>query len=125
MKAAPAKRAQPERFEECKGAVRRQFAARIDPGAVGWIERLPGRTARHRALSQEFPLVDEPTHTPYDGSAKLFTIGLKPLELDRWIEVDRHRRGHLAEKRRLYAEIPEKVFVEEDGRKPHSRKCWS
>ena len=22
-----------------------------------------------------------PTHTPYDGSSKLFTIGLKPLEV--------------------------------------------
>ncbi|MGX9143595.1 heme-dependent oxidative N-demethylase family protein [Mesorhizobium sp. 128a] len=57
----------------------------------------------------------QPTHTPYDGSSKLFTIGLKPLELDKWIEVDGHLVDHLAEKRRLYAEIPDKVFVEEDG----------
>lgn len=56
-----------------------------------------------------------PTHTPYDGSSKLFTIGLKPLELDKWIEVDGHLIDHLAEKRRLYAEIPDKVFVEENG----------
>ena len=56
-----------------------------------------------------------PTHTPYDGSSKLFTIGLKPLELDRWIEVDEYLTDHLAEKRRLYAEIPDKVFVEENG----------
>ena len=63
-----------------------------------------------------------PTHTPYDGSSKLFTIGLKPLELDKWIEVDRHLIDHLAEKRRLYAEIPGKVFVEEDGTRDAQRE---
>ncbi|MCA0032303.1 heme-dependent oxidative N-demethylase family protein [Mesorhizobium sp. B263B2A] len=56
-----------------------------------------------------------PTHTPYDGSSKLFTIGLKPLDPADWIEVDGHLLPYLAEKRRLYAEIPERVFVEEDG----------
>jgi hypothetical protein len=56
-----------------------------------------------------------PAHTPYDGSSKLFTIGLKPLDLDNWIEIDEHHSAHLAEKRRLYAEIPEKVFVAEVG----------
>ncbi len=55
-----------------------------------------------------------PTHTPYDGSSKLFTIGLKPLDLADWIEVDRHYAAHIAEKRRLYDTIPELVFVEED-----------
>ncbi|MBZ9848736.1 DUF3445 domain-containing protein [Mesorhizobium sp. CA14] len=59
--------------------------------------------------------VRQPTHTPYDGSSKLFTIGLKPLDFDRWIEVDEFLLPHLAEKQRLYAEIPRKVFVEEDG----------
>ena len=57
----------------------------------------------------------QPTHTPYDGSSKLFTIGLKPLDLGQWIEVDEYLLPYLAEKRRLYAEIPAKVFVEEDG----------
>ncbi|ESY79024.1 hypothetical protein X740_18255 [Mesorhizobium sp. LNHC221B00] len=56
-----------------------------------------------------------PTHTPYDGSSKLFTIGLKPLDPADWIEVDGHLLPYLAEKRRLYAEIPERVFVEEGG----------
>jgi len=56
-----------------------------------------------------------PTHTPYDGSSKLFAIGLKPLDPPDWIEVDHHLMPYLAEKRRLYAEIPERVFVEEDG----------
>jgi hypothetical protein len=54
-----------------------------------------------------------PAHTPYDGSSKLFTIGLKPLDLADWIEVDGNLPAHLAEKRRLYVELPEKVFVEE------------
>ena len=56
-----------------------------------------------------------PAHTPYDGSSKPFTIGLKPLGLDQWIDVDEYLLPHLAEKRRLYADIPEKVFVEENG----------
>ena len=66
--------------------------------------------------------VRQPTHTPYDGSSKLFTIGLKPLELDKWIEVDGHLIDHLAEKRRLYAEIPDKVFVEQDGTRDAQRE---
>ncbi|TIR26770.1 MAG: DUF3445 domain-containing protein [Mesorhizobium sp.] len=56
-----------------------------------------------------------PTHTPYDGSSKLFTIGLKPLDPADWIEVDGYLLPYLAEKRRLYAEIPDRVFVEEDN----------
>lgn len=54
-----------------------------------------------------------PTHTPYDGSSKPFTIGLKQLDLADWIEIDAHFDAYLTEKARLYAEIPEKVFVEE------------
>jgi hypothetical protein len=53
------------------------------------------------------------THTPYDGSSKPFTIGLKPLELKDWIEIDENLEAYLAEKARLYATIPERVFVEE------------
>ena len=63
-----------------------------------------------------------PTHTPYDGSSKLFAIGLKPLELDRWIEVDENLLPHLAEKRRLYAEIPGSVFVEEEASRDAQRE---
>src|SRR4051812_17404924 len=63
-----------------------------------------------------------PTHTPYDGSSKLFTIGLKPLDPADWIEVDGHLLPYLAEKRRLYAEIPERVFVEEDGTRDAQRE---
>lgn len=61
-------------------------------------------------MSMQRPL---PPHTPYDGSSKAFAIGLKPLELDRWLEVDGYFGAQLAEKHRLYAELPDKVFVEE------------
>jgi hypothetical protein len=60
-------------------------------------------------------MVGRPAHTPYDGSSKPFTVGLKPLDLDRWLELDEHREAYLAEKRRLYAEVPQKVFVAEAG----------
>jgi len=63
-----------------------------------------------------------PTHTPYDGSSKLFNIGLKPLEPANWIEVDGHLLPYLAEKRRLYAQIPDRVFVEEDGTRDAQRE---
>ena len=54
-----------------------------------------------------------PTHTPYDGSSKPFTIGLKPLELKDWIEIDENLEAYLDEKAHLYATIPERIFVEE------------
>lgn len=53
--------------------------------------------------------------TPYDGSAKPFTIGLKPLDLAEWLEIDALHAPYLAEKRRLFAERPGDVFAEEDG----------
>ena len=56
-----------------------------------------------------------PIHTPYDGSSKLFQIGLKPLDLRNWIEIDATFDFQLAEKRRIYAEYPDKVFVAESG----------
>ncbi|UVK40674.1 DUF3445 domain-containing protein [Mesorhizobium sp. AR10] len=66
--------------------------------------------------------VRAPIHTPYDGSSKLFTIGLKPLDPGRWIEVDEHLKSYLAEKRRRYAEIPDRVFVEEEGTREAQRE---
>ena len=54
-----------------------------------------------------------PAHTPYDGSSKPFTIGLKPLDPATWIEFDSDLKTYLDEKKRLYATIPGKVFVEE------------
>lgn len=65
--------------------------------------------------NEHFALTAIPAHTPYDGSSKLFTIGLKPLDLADWIEADDRLGAHLAEKRRLYATVPEQVFVEESA----------
>lgn len=52
-----------------------------------------------------------PTHTPYDGSSTPFTIGLRPLDPDDWIEIDRNYRAQLEEKDRLIAERPDDVFA--------------
>ncbi len=56
-----------------------------------------------------------PIHTPYDGSSKLFQIGLKQLDLRNWIEIDETFDVQLAEKRRIYEEYADKVFVAEPG----------
>lgn len=52
-----------------------------------------------------------PIRTPYDGSATPFTIGLKPFDLDDWIEIDDNLETYLAEKDRLFARVPERVFM--------------
>ena len=54
-------------------------------------------------------------HTPYDGSSKLFQIGLKPLDLEDWIDVDDRLAAYLDEKDRLWAAHPDEVFVAEAG----------
>lgn len=56
-----------------------------------------------------------PIHTPYDGSSKLFQIGLKQLDLTTWIEIDETFDFQLAEKRRIYAAYARDVFVAEPG----------
>lgn len=56
-----------------------------------------------------------PAHTPYDGTSKPFAIGLKQAEPRDWIELDGDLETYLAEKDRLYADVPEKVFVAETG----------
>lgn len=43
------------------------------------------------------------THTPYDGSATPFSIGLKPLDLAVWIEPGGDFASQMAEKDRLLA----------------------
>src|SRR5262249_12906587 len=80
----------------------------------------PGKPNRNPARLAHEPrkassVVTQPFHTPYDGSSKPFTVGLRPLDLDRWLELDEHREAYLAEKRRLYAEIPDKAVVAEAG----------
>lgn len=52
-----------------------------------------------------------PVHTPYDGSATPFTIGLKPFDPDNWIELDGDPEPYLAEKDRLFASVPDRVFM--------------
>ncbi|MEX0404112.1 DUF3445 domain-containing protein [Aquibium sp. LZ166] len=51
-----------------------------------------------------------PTHTPYDGSSTPFTIGLRPLDIATWLEIDDHYEAYLVEKRRLIAKDVEAVF---------------
>lgn len=63
-----------------------------------------------------------PTHTPYDGSAKPFTIGLKPLDLAEWIEVDRHLEAYLAEKDCLLTEHGPAIFQAEAGTEEAQRE---
>jgi hypothetical protein len=57
----------------------------------------------------------QPTYTPYDGSARLFTIGLGPLDPARWIEPDADLERYLLEKDRLIAGHRNTIFVEEAG----------
>jgi len=56
-----------------------------------------------------------PIHTPYDGSSRLFQIGLKQLDPANWMEIDDSFDFQLAEKRRIHAEHGAEVFVAEDG----------
>lgn len=56
-----------------------------------------------------------PKHTPYDGGSPQFKIGLQPLDMADWIEVDDGLETYLAEKDRLISEFPEHVFAAEDG----------
>jgi dimethylamine monooxygenase subunit A len=50
-------------------------------------------------------------HTPYDGSAKPFSIGLKQLDPREWIEVDHNLKPYLTEKQRLYSEQRDNVLA--------------
>lgn len=52
-------------------------------------------------------------HTPFDGTSTPFTIGLKPLDLADWVEIDETYDAQMQEKWRLYAAVPDKVFVAE------------
>ncbi|GGZ33760.1 heme-dependent oxidative N-demethylase family protein [Asticcacaulis endophyticus] len=54
-------------------------------------------------------------HTPYDGSSKLFQIGLKPLNLHDWIDADAHLLAYLDAKDQVMNRVPHEVFVAEAG----------
>jgi len=61
-------------------------------------------------------MVDLPlSPTPYDGSSAPFTIGLKPLDVTEWIDIDATYDAQMREKRRLYATVSDRVFVAEPG----------
>ncbi|MFK5977694.1 MAG: DUF3445 domain-containing protein [Rhizobiaceae bacterium] len=60
-------------------------------------------------------MVVAPKHTPYDGDTPQFKIGLQPLDMADWIEVDDDLEIYLAEKDRLISEFPEQVFAAEAG----------
>jgi hypothetical protein len=49
-------------------------------------------------------------HTPYDGTSQPFTVGLKPIGEEAWLEPDPLLAKHLREKNRLFAEHLETVF---------------
>jgi hypothetical protein len=55
-----------------------------------------------------------PLPTPYDGSSKLFQIGLKPVGEDQWIDADDQLPAYLAEKERLTASHPGTFLAEPD-----------
>jgi hypothetical protein len=63
-----------------------------------------------------------PVHTPYDGSAQPFTIGLQQLDLKDWIETDENLLPYLAEKKRLFALHGDRIFVEEPGTREAQRE---
>ncbi|MGY5808424.1 heme-dependent oxidative N-demethylase family protein [Rhizobium sp. LEGMi198b] len=63
------------------------------------------------------------TYTPYDGSAKPFTIGLMPLDPARWIEPDADLGRYLDEKQRLLYDRRNDVFVSEAGSEHAQREC--
>ena len=61
--------------------------------------------------------------TPYDGSSRPFTIGLKPLEAAQWLETAAFDLDELlAEKDRLLAERRADVFAAEEGTEAAQRE---
>lgn len=56
-----------------------------------------------------------PRFTPYDGSSEPFTIGLKQIDPDIWIETDSDLEIYLDEKERLLGDHRPDIFVEMEG----------
>jgi len=59
-----------------------------------------------------------PKYTPFDGSNKLFQIGLGLLGSTEWLETDANLAGQLAEKERLFRLHPDQVWQETEGSRP-------
>jgi dimethylamine monooxygenase subunit A len=66
--------------------------------------------------------MNSPRHSPYDGTSTPFTIGLKALDPDRWIETDGDLEAYLAEKDRLLEADRSVVFQEMEGSRPAQRE---
>ena len=62
------------------------------------MRTVPGSVALRCRYSRA---MNSPLRTPYDGSSRLFQIGLKPLDPAAWIDVDERLAADLAEKDRL------------------------
>lgn len=60
--------------------------------------------------------------TPYDGSSRLFQIGIKPLDVADWIDVDDTLPAQLAEKRRVLAEHLAETVMAEPGTEAAERE---
>ena len=60
--------------------------------------------------------------TPYDGSARLFQIGIKPLDPEQWIDSDDRLAAQLVEKRRVFADHPAETFVAEPDTEASQRE---
>jgi dimethylamine monooxygenase subunit A len=63
---------------------------------------------------EDIPMTS-PRFTPYDGSSKPFTIGLKALAPRAWLEIDDDLETYLAEKEQLLKKDRDLVFQEIEG----------
>ncbi|MCJ8144957.1 DUF3445 domain-containing protein [Ancylobacter sp. A5.8] len=61
-------------------------------------------------------------HTPFDGTKKPFTVALAQLDLNNWIEPDRHLARTLAERAALIRDKRDVVFREEAGTRTAQRE---
>lgn len=68
---------------------------------------------------------DKHLHTPYDGSSKPFTIGLKQLDPREWISIDGDLARYLAEKDRLAENLRDQIIVSEIGSEPGQTEVLS
>jgi dimethylamine monooxygenase subunit A len=60
-------------------------------------------------------LIPPAIHTPYDGSSKPFNIGVRPLDIQDWIEVDANLLAYLKKKARHYRDDRNQVIVSEES----------
>lgn len=74
----------------------------------------PAHVNAHRAAGSTMMAVvngGSQRHVPVDGTPWRLTMGLRRLDLDRWLEVDDRRGEELATKRELLTSARDEVFV--------------